>query len=620
MTCTSRGPVLRELGHLFRHGTLCGLGDEELLQQFLERRDAAAFEALVSLHGPMVLGICCRMLRDPRDVEDAFQATFLVLVQKAPVIRDRRLLASWLYGVAFRVARRARARAVRRHAREIGVESLDVYAGETRVSFAGTGPVLDQELNRLPAKYREPIVLCYLEGRTHDQAAEQLRCPVGTVRSRMARGRELLKRRLTRRGCAPIAGIAGGGAVLPPHLGFESVPASLAAATVRSALTRVSAGAAGAGSIGASVLTLTSGALTTMKLNQLGWIALATIATSLSASGVIAVAYAKAQTTGNRTAETTPSAKSAQPGGDSQSQPGARFASATTEGLYARLKALESKLDALLERFSTTTTIENKSVSTSSEARLALDALRNGTAKAGTATATASRAATVGGAGRPAEATDRPSEANTTGTLAGITGSAAVSRGAGPRPGTGAIDGQGSAGASGTVGSVRELELQLKLALEAFERADALYQRGRASDDDREQRRGKVLLAAAVLQGLDDDLADELDRLMLEIKKGMAELHQAEARRDAAETTVVRNKRLNERRSGTVGQEDAARADADLRVAEAQIEIKRVEIEELELRASTLKRRRGRIAQAVKMSERAVAADKPAAGSPAGVR
>ena len=126
---SGRGIVLRQIDRLFREGTLGGLGDGQLLERYLTRRDETAFEALVDLHGPMVLGLCRRMLRDPRDIEDAFQATFLVLVRKAPAIRDRSLLSSWLYGVAFRVARRARNQTLRRRGRETTVADLDGRGG-----------------------------------------------------------------------------------------------------------------------------------------------------------------------------------------------------------------------------------------------------------------------------------------------------------------------------------------------------------------------------------------------------------------------------------------------------------------------------------------------------------
>src|SRR5262245_57419698 len=157
MSCADRGIVLGRIGRLFRDGTLGGLGDEQLLERYLTRRDEGAFEALVDLHGPMVLGLCRRMLRDPRDIEDAFQATFLVLVRKAPAIRDRSLLSNWLYGVAHRVVRRARTRTLRRRSRETVVGELEVSAAPER---PGVDPVLDQELSRLPEKYRTPLVLC----------------------------------------------------------------------------------------------------------------------------------------------------------------------------------------------------------------------------------------------------------------------------------------------------------------------------------------------------------------------------------------------------------------------------------------------------------------------------
>ncbi|MGC8640475.1 MAG: RNA polymerase sigma factor, partial [Isosphaeraceae bacterium] len=209
MASTSRNSVSSQLERLFREGTLTSLSDAQLLERYLTARDEAAFEALVNQHGPMVLGLCRRLLRDPRDVEDAFQATFLVLVRKAPRIRDRGLLANWLYGVAYRVAVRARGNLLRRRARETSLGEIDPPATPDSDYPQEIPPALDQELNRLPARYRSPLVLCYLKGLTHDQAAKALGCPVGTVRSRLARGRELLRDRLTRRGCAPTSALLG---------------------------------------------------------------------------------------------------------------------------------------------------------------------------------------------------------------------------------------------------------------------------------------------------------------------------------------------------------------------------------------------------------------------------
>ena len=272
MASANRGVVFQQIDRLYREGTLSGLGDGQLLERYLTRRDEAAFEALVNLHGPMVLGLCRRVLRDPRDVEDAFQATFLVLVRKAPTIRDRGLLSNWLYGVAYRVARRARTNTLRRRERELAVAKSEASAVPESTDVLGIGPVLDQELTRLPQKYRAPLILCYLKGRTHDEAAEDLGCPVGTVRSRLARGRDLLRRRLTSRGYAPTAAILGSGTSLPAQLLSEAVPSSLVATTVEAAFRVGALQSLQAGAASASILALTQGVLTTMKLAQLKWI------------------------------------------------------------------------------------------------------------------------------------------------------------------------------------------------------------------------------------------------------------------------------------------------------------------------------------------------------------
>jgi RNA polymerase sigma factor (sigma-70 family) len=142
------------------------LSDRALLERFLGRCDAAAFAALVRRHGPTVLGVCQRVLRNPHDAEDAFQATFLVLVRKGWSISKREALGSWLYGVAYRLALKARADAVRRRKHER--QAANRSEGQAQPDAAGDDlrPVLDEEVNRLPDKYRRPIVLCYFEGKT----------------------------------------------------------------------------------------------------------------------------------------------------------------------------------------------------------------------------------------------------------------------------------------------------------------------------------------------------------------------------------------------------------------------------------------------------------------------
>lgn len=181
-----------------------GVTDSELLERFLTRRDEAAFELLVRRHGALVYGICRRLLGNVHDVEDAFQATFLVLTRKASSIGKRDSISSWLYKVAYRIALRARKRKAKQVNREKFLAELDVP--ERGPDFSNNSdwrelqPVLDAEINRLPEKYRAVLVLCYLEGKTNEAAAQELGCPKGTVLSRLARGRDRLRNRLQQRG------------------------------------------------------------------------------------------------------------------------------------------------------------------------------------------------------------------------------------------------------------------------------------------------------------------------------------------------------------------------------------------------------------------------------------
>ena len=247
-----QGAAARQLVRVYSEGPVSGLTEGQLLERFLRRRDEAAFEALVARHGPMVLGVCGRLLRDPADVEDAFQATFLVLVRRAAGLRDGERLGPWLFGVATRVAKRLRSR--RRLAGEFDFEPP--APGEGDPDLDEIRRVLDEELTRLPEKYRSPLVLCYLEGLTHDQAAERLKWPVGTVRGRMARGRDLLRGRLVRRGLAPTA------AVLTTALSADArsvVPPPLAASTVRLEAALGAGRTLLAGAVPASVLGLADG-------------------------------------------------------------------------------------------------------------------------------------------------------------------------------------------------------------------------------------------------------------------------------------------------------------------------------------------------------------------------
>src|SRR5690348_7166938 len=162
-----------------------GLTDGKLLDGYVARRDEAAFAALVRRHGPMVLGVCRRVLGSPHDAEDAFQATFLVLVRRAASVVPRELVGNWLYGVAYRTALEARRTAARRQAREKQVNDMPQPAAESEQLWHDLQPLLDEELARLPDRYRSAVVLCDLQGRTRKEAAQQLGVPEGTVSGRL---------------------------------------------------------------------------------------------------------------------------------------------------------------------------------------------------------------------------------------------------------------------------------------------------------------------------------------------------------------------------------------------------------------------------------------------------
>jgi RNA polymerase sigma factor (sigma-70 family) len=179
--------------------------DGELLDRFVTDRDESAFVELVNRHGPLVLGVCRRLLDNTEDVEDAFQATFMVLVRKADTIRKRESAASWLYGVALRVARRARATLTGRRQRERRAALPEAIVPPEQ-AWDDVRPVLDDAVNSLPEKYRVLVILCYLQGRTYDEAARLLDLAKGTVSTRLTHARELLRQRLTRRGLVlPVA-------------------------------------------------------------------------------------------------------------------------------------------------------------------------------------------------------------------------------------------------------------------------------------------------------------------------------------------------------------------------------------------------------------------------------
>jgi RNA polymerase sigma factor (sigma-70 family) len=192
--------AVRQIARVFRDGTLVGMSDRQILERFVESHDETAFEAILTRHGPMVRRVCQQMLFNSHDVDDAVQAVFLALVRKAKTIRIEDSLGPWLYTVAGRVAARARSKRRKQRARESFEDTPPEASYSSTAGNSEIPVIIHDELRRLPERLRAPLILCYLEGLTHDMAAHQLDCPVGTVRSRLARARGLLHTRITRRG------------------------------------------------------------------------------------------------------------------------------------------------------------------------------------------------------------------------------------------------------------------------------------------------------------------------------------------------------------------------------------------------------------------------------------
>jgi RNA polymerase sigma factor (sigma-70 family) len=267
--------VLQQVRTLFGAGAAGGASDGELLERFRRLGGTpeaeTAFAVLVARHGPMVLGVCRRALRDPDDAADAFQATFLVLVRKADSVRVAGSLGPWLYGVSRRVSARARAQAARRATREHGEPGPEPSAPATQDEFDHKEllAALDDEIAALPGAFQSAVVLCDLGGLTHAAAAEQLGCPVGTIESRLARGRKRLREQLARRGLAPAF-------VLPAGLAPRAVPESLSLATVNTATQTAS--------VSGSVSILVQGVITDMV-----WTKIKLLTLGLAALGVACI-------------------------------------------------------------------------------------------------------------------------------------------------------------------------------------------------------------------------------------------------------------------------------------------------------------------------------------------
>ncbi|WP_165227117.1 sigma-70 family RNA polymerase sigma factor [Aquisphaera insulae] len=293
----------RDVRSLFEAGTSTGLGDGELVERSLGPADAgaeAAFEAIVRRHGPMVWRVCRNVLGSTSDAEDAFQATFLVLAARRGSLRKRGSLASWLFGIAARVSARARVEAARRRRHESAAVRLAPSTVEPRAEdeYALAAPMVQQEVGRLPEKYRAVVLLCYWEGLTHEEAAARLGCPLGTVRSRAARARDLLRKRLLRRdvaltsaavGALSASADAGALAIPPLPLPPPDLVRSVVAAAIEIAADTPAAGIVPAGAVALSRRMLWS--LTMTKLTRI-------CAVPLAGASLLATAHVWAQRQG----------------------------------------------------------------------------------------------------------------------------------------------------------------------------------------------------------------------------------------------------------------------------------------------------------------------------------
>src|SRR5262249_25455512 len=273
------GATLRHLRDLFHDGTAVGLGDGQLLARYAASRDEAAFEALVARHGPMVLATCRAVLRHEQDIEDAFQATFLVLAKKARRVRAGEALGGWLHRVAYRVAVEASAQARRRRRREAEASAMTTPIVIPHEPEPDVAAIVHEEVDRLPEKHRLPVVLCDLEGLTYEQAAGRLRWTVPTVRCRLAKARQQLHGRLARRGSP-----AGGGGGVP------AAHAAGARAAVPTALARSAVAAAAGGTTSTAVAALSANMIRSLLMTKLKIAAGGVLAAlALASVGLVAV-------------------------------------------------------------------------------------------------------------------------------------------------------------------------------------------------------------------------------------------------------------------------------------------------------------------------------------------
>jgi RNA polymerase sigma factor (sigma-70 family) len=312
-----------------------GLTDADLLRRWVAHRDEAAFEALLWRHAAAVLGVCRRVLHDAHEAEDAAQAAFLALARKARSIGRRQAVAAWLYTVAYRAALRARSRRPRAAVPLHDLSALPARPAEDP-AWRDLRPVLDEEISRLPDRFRAPFVLCHVEGRTNEEAARELGCPVGTVLSRLARARQRLRARLTRRGVTLTA------AALTAALAGEAAEAAVPGVLVRTAVAAAALAAAGkgvAGVVSTEVIALAEGVVRAMLLTKVKTAVVVGLGLALLGGGGGVLTY--------RTVAGEPGAAPQEPAARTQS---ARPAPADEDKLKTLLAQKEKEVRVLQDR------------------------------------------------------------------------------------------------------------------------------------------------------------------------------------------------------------------------------------------------------------------------------
>jgi RNA polymerase sigma factor (sigma-70 family) len=259
--------VLQQLRKVAAEQTDRELSDRELLNRFLAVRDESAFTVLIERHGPMVLGVCRRSLSNLHDAEDACQATFLVLARRAASVRQTTSLGNWLHGVACRVAANLKRVHARRKTREREIGAKPQADPVAEVTWREMQTILDEALQQLPERYRTPMILCYLECMTRDEAAQQLGLSLTTLHGRLEHARRLLRHSLSKRGLTLSAAMSA--ILLAESVAQAALPPTLVVSSTRAAMLLATGQRVTEGVVANQVLALTQEVIKSMFLTKL---------------------------------------------------------------------------------------------------------------------------------------------------------------------------------------------------------------------------------------------------------------------------------------------------------------------------------------------------------------